>query len=113
MAIEEDTKFVLWLLEYEGMPKMLTKNMANGTFVMIPFKHLINLSYDRNASTWQYSFVNKDIKMWKMLFSSLSELVETLLKTKEIILRIDEPISNPLYNKSMEELKIQYNLETC
>lgn len=50
-------------LESAGMPRMLVKDMPKG-FVLIPFKTIINLSYSKDYSPWQYAFVNKDKGMY-------------------------------------------------
>ena len=65
MIVDKNIEFAQWLLTRPGIPLMLTSENADGSFFMIPFKHLINLSYRKDASTWMYAFVNKDKKMGK------------------------------------------------
>ena len=105
MTLENDRKFVSWLLSYKGMPKMKAEYMGYGRFAMMP-----SLSND-NELVWPYTFVNSDIHMMKMTFSSLNELIKTLFNTKEIWPVLSLKIINPLFDKSLEELKIQYDLE--
>lgn len=109
MTIDKNTKFVQWLLTRPGIPLMLTSENADGSFFMIPFKHLINLSYRKDASTWMYAFVNKDKKMYKMAFASINELVDVLFDAKEFVYG-SEHIPNPLFESSREEMLIQYDL---
>lgn len=109
MIVDKNIEFAQWLLTRPNMPLMLTLEMANNSFVMIPFSHLYDLSHDKNTSTWMYAFVNRDEKMYKMTFTSIDELIDTLFNTKEIVYG-SEQTSNPLFGCSREEMLIQFDL---
>ena len=79
-------------LSYSGMPEMIVKNMPHG-FVMVPFKTILNKVYKEDYESWQYAFVNRELNMYKINFESLEDLVP-----------------NPLYGKSLEQLKIEKDL---
>ena len=98
-------------LTYHGMPDMAVKTYSNG-FMLVPGKIFINKAYDKDYESWQYAFVNRDKCMYKMLFESFDDLLETLFAAKEICYgaypRDAQP--NPLYGKSLEQLKIENEL---
>lgn len=107
MTNQYDIKFVSWLM-CKLKPQMLIKNMAAGTFIMIPFEHIINLAKYKNISTWQYAFVNKSKKMYKMTFTSIDELINAIFDADEIwqgTIRM----KNLLYNQRSQML-IEYDL---
>lgn len=97
-----DIAFVLMHMK----PKCVVKEMAPNRFVIVPLSALWS------TSCWQYAFVNKDIKMYKVTFFSIDEIVETLFKAKEICYRRypEDAKPNPLYGKSIEQLKIEDEL---
>lgn len=109
--MEETIENALMALESAGMPHMLMKDMPKG-FVLMPFETIINLSYSKDYSPWQYAFVNKDKGMYKISFDSFDDLLDTLFSAKEICYgtypRDAQP--NPLYGKSIEQLKIEKEL---
>ena len=91
---------ILLVLKYAGMPQMLVKDVVNG-FVLVPFNELR-----------PYAFVNREKSMYKFVFSSFDDLVETLFNAKEIChgcYPMDAQ-PNPLYGKSLEQLKIEKEL---
>ena len=91
---------ILLALEHVGMPQMLVKDVVNG-FVLVPFNELR-----------PYAFVNREKSMYKFVFSSFDDLVETLFNAKEIChgyYPMDAQ-PNPLYGKSLEQLKIEKEL---
>ena len=102
---------ILLALEYDGMPKMIVKYVANG-FVLVPFDAIIRKAYNKDYEPLHYAFVNREMGMYKFVFSSFDDLAETLFNAKEIChgcYPIDaEP--NPLYGKSIEQLKIEQEL---
>lgn len=100
-------EFISWLMLHIK-PKMLIKNMAPGTFVMVPFEHVIKLAEYKNISTWQYAFVNKSKKMYKMTFTSINELVDAIFDADEIWYGYDR-MKNDLYNQRNQML-VKYDL---
>ena len=91
---------ILLVLKYAGMPQMLVKDVVNG-FVLVPFNELR-----------PYAFVNREKSTYKFVFSSFDDLVETLFNAKEIChgcYPMDAQ-PNPLYGKSLEQLKIEKEL---
>lgn len=104
---------ILLALKYTGMPQMLVKDVANG-FVLIPFNTIINKEYNKDYEPLYYAFVfvNREKSMYKFVFSSFDDLVETLFNAKEIChgcYPMDAQ-PNPLYGKSLEQLKIEKEL---
>ena len=90
---------ILLVLKYAGMPQMLVKDVVNG-FVLVPFNELR-----------PYAFVNREKSTYKFVFSSFDDLVETLFNAKEICYGYPMDIQpNPLYGKSLEQLKIEKEL---
>lgn len=85
-------------------PKILCKPCRNGIF-LVPFDTVAN-GYN---PSWQYALVNKDDKMYKMLFNNEDDIIDSLFKAKEIIYG-NETYQNALFNKR-EEMQIQYDLE--
>ena len=102
---------ILLALEYAGMPQMIMKDVVNG-FVLVPFNTVIRKAYNKDYEPWHYAFVNREKSMYKFVFSSFDDLVETLFNAKEIChgcYPMDvQP--NPLYGKSLEQLKIENEL---
>ena len=102
---------VFMVLKQKGMPDVILKNVYNG-FMLVPFGTIINKALNKDYDPWQYAFVNKDKGMYKFVFSSLDDLVETVFEAKEICYgsypRDAQP--NPLYGKSLEMLKIEEEL---
>ena len=112
MKITPET--VLMALTYPGMPKMLTKDTANG-FVLISFDTVFKKYYNKDYEAWQYAFVNREMGMYKISFSSYDELLETLFEAKEIS-HGDYPgdaVPNPLYGLCIEQLKIENDMMRC
>ena len=107
MCIED----VLLALKRTGMPQMLVKDVANG-FVLVPFNTLVKKAYRKDYEPWQYAFVNKEAKMYKIVFESFDDFVETLFSAKEICYGAypNDAQVNPLYGKSLEYLKIEKEL---
>ena len=102
---------ILLALEYAGMPQMLVKDVVNG-FVLVPFNTVIRKAYNKDYEPWHYAFVNREKSMYKFVFSSFDDLVETLFNAKEIChgcYPMDAQL-NPLYGKSLEQLKIEKEL---
>ena len=102
---------IMLALEYNGMPQMIVKNVVNG-FVLVPFNTIIRKTYNKDYEPWHYAFVNREKSMYKFVFSSFDDLVETLFNAKEICngyYPMDAQ-SNPLYGKSLEQLKIEKEL---
>lgn len=99
------------LLSYDGMPMMIIKNMPHG-FVMVPFNTILNKVHNKDYESWQYAFVNREQQMYKINFDSLDDLVDTLFKAKEICYGTypQDAQPNPLYGKSLEQLKIEKDL---
>jgi len=97
-----DIKFASWLFVHLK-PCMLFKEMAPGTFVMIPFDCIL-----RNSSKWQYAFVNKAKKLYKMTFTSIDEFIDTLFDADEIWYGTEKH-KNIFYNRK-DEMLIQYDL---
>lgn len=97
-----DIAFVLMHLK----PTCFVKEMAPNRFAIVPLSALWS------TSCWQYVFVNKDIKMYKVTFFSIDEIVETVFKAKEICYGHypEDAKPNPLYGKSIEQLKIEEEL---
>ena len=90
---------ILLALEHVGMPHMLVKDVVNG-FVLVPFNE-----------PWHYTFVNREKRTYKFVFSSFDDLVETLFNAKEICYGYPMDVQpNPLYGKSLEQLKIENDL---
>lgn len=107
MAKTYDIKFVSWLM-LQLKPRMLMRHMASGTFVMVPFEHIIKLAKYKNISTWQYAFVNRPNQMYKMTFTSIDELVDAIFDADEIwqgTIRMN----NILYNQR-DEMLVKYDL---
>ena len=98
-------------LNYSGMPEMIIKNMPHG-FVMVPFHTILNKFRNTDYESWQYAFVNREQQMYKINFDSLDDLVDTLFKAKEICYGTypQDAQPNPLYGKSLEQLKIEKDL---
>ena len=109
--MEETIENALMALESAGMPHMLVKDMQNG-FMIVPFDTIIKKSHYKDYESWQYAFVNKDKGMYKIRFDSFDDLIDTLFNAKEICYgaypRDAQP--NPLYGKSIEQLKIEKDL---
>lgn len=64
--LKDDYKTAQYILEHIE-PKMLIKDMAPGTFVLVPFKYLNELFYyNHDADTWQYAFVNAAKKTYRI-----------------------------------------------
>ena len=105
---------MLLALEHEGMPKMLVKSMPKG-FVLVPFETLLNKAYRKDYEPWQYAFVNKDKGMYKFVFSSFNDMLETLFNAKEICYGCypQDAQPNPLCGKSLEYLKIENEMNIC
>ena len=102
---------ILLALENDGMQQMLVKDVANG-FVLVPFNAIINKAHNKDYEPWHYAFVNREKSMYKFVFSSFDDLVETLFNAKEIChgyYPMDAQ-PNPLYGKSLEQLKIEKEL---
>lgn len=99
-------------LSYSGMPEMIVKYMPHG-FVMVPFKTILNKAHNKDYEPWQYAFVNREQRMYKINFDSLDDLVDTLFKAKEICYGAypQSAQPNPLYGKSLEQLKIEKDLK--
>lgn len=99
-------------LSYSGMPEMIIMNMPHG-FVMVPFKTILNKAHNKDYEPWQYAFVNREQQMYKINFDSLDDLVDTLFKAKEICYGTypQDAQPNPLYGKSLEQLKIEKDLK--
>ena len=98
---------ILLALKYARMPQMLVKDVANG-FVLIPFNTVIRKAYNKDYEPWHFAFVNREKSMYKFVFSSFDDLVETLFNAKEIChgcYPMDAQ-PNPLYGKYLEQLKI-------
>lgn len=99
-------------LSYPGMPETCIQDMPNG-FMVVPFDTIIRKSHRKDYVPWQYAFVNRDKKMYKITFDSFDDLVDTLFNAKEICYgaypRDAKP--NPLYGKSIEQLKIEKDLK--
>lgn len=99
-------------LSYSGMPEMIVKYMPHG-FVMVPFMTILNKAYyKKDYEPWPYAFVNREQQMYKINFDSLDDLVDTLFKAKEICYGTypQDAQLNPLYGKSLEQLKIENEL---
>ena len=98
-------------LSYSGMPSMIIRYMPHG-FVMVPFQTIIRKTYNKDYEPWQYAFVNREQQMYKINFDSLDDLVGTLFKAKEICYGTypADAQPNPLYGKSLEQLKIEKDL---
>lgn len=97
-------EFILKSIE----PKMLIKDMAPGTFVLVPFKYLNQLCYDPHHEPWQYAFVNVKEKTYKMVFKSFEEFVDAVVQCDEIWYG-SEKHKNPLYG-SRELLLIKMDM---
>lgn len=102
---------VFMVLKQSGIPNMLVRNMPHG-FTLVPFDTIINKTYNKDYEPWPYAFVNREKKMYKMNFESLDDLVDTLFNAKEITHGIypRDAQPNPLYGKSLEQLKIEEDL---
>lgn len=102
---------VFMVLRQSGMPDMLVRNMPHG-FTLVPFNTIMKKAHDKDYEPWHYAFVNREKSMYKFVFSSFDDLVETLFSAKEICYgtypRDAQP--NPLYGKSLEQLKIEDEL---
>ncbi|MBP5785216.1 MAG: hypothetical protein J6W16_06510 [Methanobrevibacter sp.] len=107
MAVTIEDVFIA--LSYPGMPKTCIKNMPNG-FMIVPFD--IKKSRHKDYEPWQYAFVNRDKKMYKIRFDSFDDLIDTLFNVKEICYGAysQDAKPNPLYGKSIEYLKIEKKL---
>lgn len=105
---KEELKLAQFILE-SIEPKMLIKDMAPGTFVLIPFKHLMQLSCHHDATTWQYAFVNVQKKMYKMTFTNFEEFIDAVVQCDEIWYGTDK-CKNPLYG-SREMLSVKMDLK--
>ena len=105
---------MLLALEHEGMPKMLVKDMPKG-FVLVPFETLLNKAYNKDYEPWHYAFVNRDKGIYKFVFSSFNDMLETLFNAKEICYGYypQDAQPNPLYKKSLEQLKIEEEMNIC
>lgn len=86
-------------------PKMVCKPMANGTCVLCPFDAVANGC----RTNWQYALVNKESRMYKMVFSNDDEVIDSLFKAKEIWYG-DKIYENILFGRE-NELRITYDLE--
>ena len=95
-------------LKSTGMPKMCVQYMAKG-FKMVPFDTIIKKSHNPDYESWPYAFVNRDIQMYKIIFYSLNDLLDTLFNAKELCYGSypQDAQPNPLYGKSIEQLKIE------
>ena len=99
-------------LKSTGMPKMCVQYMVKG-FKIVPFDTIIKKSHHKDYESWQYAFVNRDKKMYKIRFYSFDDLIDTLFNAKEICYGV-YPLDakpNPLYGKTIEQLKIEKELQ--
>lgn len=112
MTITPET--VLMALTYPGMPKMLTKDTANG-FVLIPFDTVFKKHYNKDYEPWHCALVNREKGMYKISFNSYDELLETMFEAKEISHGCypRDAIPNPLYGLCIEQLKIENDMMRC
>lgn len=109
MKKEDLEKFLIWLMTKGWIPKMIANSFAGTNFCMVPFNHLYNLSYDREASAWPYSFVNVSKKLYKMNFNTLDEVVDAVFEADEIW-HGSEKIVNRCSGKR-EEMLIRWQLD--
>ena len=111
MELDVTIDDMLLVLKHNGMPQMIVKYVANG-FVLVPFDTILKKAHNKDYEPWHYAFVNREKSMYKFVFSSFNDLVETLFNAKEIChgcYPIDAK-PNPLYGKSLEQLKIEQEL---
>ena len=95
-------------------PKMRIKQCVGNCFALVPFKHLIQLSYDCHASTWQYwqyAFVNVSKKIYKMTFISICDFLDAVFECNEIWFGT-EHFQNPMFGKTYESIAVEMDLAT-
>lgn len=107
--LKDDYTTTQYILEHIK-PKMLIKDMAPGTFVLVPFKYLNKLCYNHNADTWQYAFVNVAKKTYRMTFCNFGEFIDAVVQSDEIWYG-SEKSKNPLFCGSREALNIKIDME--
>lgn len=107
--LKDDYKTVRYILEHIE-PKMLIRDMASGTFVLVPFKYLNELCYNHDANTWQYAFVNVAKKTYRMTFCNFGEFIDAVVQSDEIWYG-SEKFRNPLFCGSREALNIKIDME--
>ena len=102
---------IFMVLKQYGMPDVLVRNMPH-SFTLVPFNTIIRKTYNKDYEPWPYAFVNREKKMYKMNFESFDDLVVTLFTAKEICYGHypEDAKPNPLYGKSLEQLKIEEDL---